>query len=117
MRTYLIVALHVRQQDVTKMSFAEHDDMIDALRRQPHRNVRSAAQPGPAPPIARCSTCAGRRKNRRDSNRRWMKVQWQVNGGHTGYFRSRCGSQQRVIFRTELCGWAVFKSADVAPRT
>src|SRR6202022_991003 len=31
MRTYLIVVLHVRQQDVTKMSFASHDDMIDAF--------------------------------------------------------------------------------------
>ena len=28
-----------------------------------HRNVRSAAQPRPAPPIARCSTRAKRRKN------------------------------------------------------
>ena len=48
------------------------------LRRQPHRNMRSAAQPRPAPPIACCSTRARRRKIRRDSNRRWMKVQWQV---------------------------------------
>jgi transposase InsO family protein len=44
-------------------------------RRQPHRNVRSAAQPRPAPPIARC---AKRRNIRRDSNRHWMKLQWQV---------------------------------------
>ena len=50
------------------------------LCRQPHRNMRSAAQPRPAPPIARCSTRATRRKTRRDSNRRWMKVQWQVSG-------------------------------------
>ena len=28
--------------------------------------TQSAAQPGPAPPIARCSTRAGRRKTRRD---------------------------------------------------
>ena len=48
------------------------------LCRQSHRNMRSAAQPGPAPPIARCSTRAGRRKPRPDSNRRWVKVQWQV---------------------------------------
>ena len=48
------------------------------LCRQPHRNRRSAAQPRPAPPIARCSTRATRRNNRRGSNRRWMKVQWQV---------------------------------------
>src|ERR1700688_2511103 len=31
MRTYLIVVLHVRQQDVTKMSFAQHDNMIDTF--------------------------------------------------------------------------------------
>jgi hypothetical protein len=31
----------------------------------PHRNMRSAAQPRPAPPIARCSTHAIRRKPRR----------------------------------------------------
>ena len=48
------------------------------LRRQPHRNGRSAAQPRPAPPIACCSTRATRRKIRRGSNRRWMKIQWQV---------------------------------------
>jgi len=29
-----------------------------------------------APPIARCSTRVARRKTRRDSNRRWMKLQW-----------------------------------------
>jgi hypothetical protein len=40
--------------------------------------MRSAAQPGPAPPIACCSTRARRRKIRRDSNIRWMKVQGQV---------------------------------------
>jgi hypothetical protein len=49
------------------------------LRRQPHRNMRSAAQPRPAPPIARCSHRATRRKIRRGSDHRWMKVQWQVN--------------------------------------
>ncbi len=51
-----------------------------SLRRHIHRNGRSAAQPRPAPPIARCSTCATRRTNPRDSNRHWMKIQWQVNG-------------------------------------
>ena len=34
--------------------------------------------PRPAPPIARCSTCATRRTKPRDSNRHWMKIQWQV---------------------------------------
>ena len=48
------------------------------LRRQFHRNMRSAAQPRPASPIACCSTSATRRKIRRGSNRRWMKIQWQV---------------------------------------
>jgi hypothetical protein len=33
-----------------------------SLCRKSHRNERSAAQPGPATPIARCSTRAGRRK-------------------------------------------------------
>ena len=37
-----------------------------------------AAQPRPAPPIARCSTRAPRRKTCRGSKRRWMKVQGQV---------------------------------------
>ena len=46
--------------------------------RQTHRNVRSAAQPRPAPPIARCSPRAERRNIPRDSNRHWMKVQGQV---------------------------------------
>ena len=49
-----------------------------SLCRQSHRNEPSAPQRGPAPPIARCYTRAGRRKTRRDSNCRWMKVQWQV---------------------------------------
>ena len=31
MRTYLIVVFHVRQKYVTKMSFAQDDDMIDAF--------------------------------------------------------------------------------------
>ena len=48
------------------------------LRRHIHRNGRSAAQPRPAPPIARCSTRATWRTKPRGSNRRWMKVQWQV---------------------------------------
>ena len=50
------------------------------LCRHIHRNGRSAAQPRPAPPIARCSNRANRRKTPRDSNCRWMKVRWQVNG-------------------------------------
>src|SRR6201999_2498743 len=45
------------------------------LCRQPHRNVRSAAQPRPAPPIARCLLRAKRPNIRRDSSRHWMKVQ------------------------------------------
>jgi transposase-like protein len=45
------------------------------LCRRPHRNVRSAAQPEPAPPIARCSNRARRRKA---LIAHWMKVQWQV---------------------------------------
>jgi putative transposase len=49
------------------------------IRRQPHRNVRSATQPRPAPPIARCSPRAEWRNICRDSNRRRMKLQWQVN--------------------------------------
>ena len=48
------------------------------LRRHIHRNGRSAAQPRPAPPIARCSTRATWRTKNRGSNRRWMKVWWQV---------------------------------------
>jgi len=48
----------------------------DSLCRQSLCHVRSAAQPRPAPPIARCSTRVARRKTRRDSNRRWMKLQW-----------------------------------------
>jgi hypothetical protein len=48
------------------------------LRRQSHRNRRSAAQPGPAPPIACCSIRALGRINRKDSTHRWMKVQGQV---------------------------------------
>ena len=39
---------------------------------------RSATHPRPAQPIARCSIRAPRRKTRRGSNRRWMKVQLQV---------------------------------------
>ena len=31
MRAYLIVVFHVRQQHVTKMSFTQDDDMIDAF--------------------------------------------------------------------------------------
>ena len=54
------------------------------LCRQPHRNRRSAAQSRPAPPIACCSNRAPRRKIRRDSNRRWMKVQRQVNALRAG---------------------------------
>ncbi|MGY2933774.1 putative transposase [Bradyrhizobium sp. GM6.1] len=48
------------------------------LRRLPHRNMRSAAQPRPAPPIACCSTRASWRKTSRDSNCRWMKARGQV---------------------------------------
>jgi hypothetical protein len=40
--------------------------------------VRSAAQPRPAPPIARCSQRAKRRNIRRDSNPYWVKLQGQV---------------------------------------
>jgi hypothetical protein len=50
----------------------------DGLRRQPHRNGRSARQPRPAPPIARCSPRAEWRNICRDSNRGRMKLQWQV---------------------------------------
>jgi hypothetical protein len=64
------------------------------LRRQSHGNMRSAAQHGPAPPIARCSTLAGRLKTRRDSNRHWVKVQWQVmcsenNGSSAVFYNSK----------------------------
>jgi hypothetical protein len=31
MRAYLIVVVHVRQQDVSKVPFAQNDDMIDAF--------------------------------------------------------------------------------------
>ena len=31
MRAYLVVVFHVRQQHMTKMSFAQDDDMIDAF--------------------------------------------------------------------------------------
>jgi hypothetical protein len=48
------------------------------VRRQPHRNVPSAAQPRPAPPIAHCSHYTRRRNTRRDSNRPWVKLQRQV---------------------------------------
>ena len=46
--------------------------------RPPHRNGRSAAQPRPAPPIARCSNRARRRINQAGSNRGWMRVRGQV---------------------------------------
>ncbi len=49
-----------------------------SLCRQSLRNMRSTAQPRPVPPIACCSTRAPRRKPRRGSNRRWMKLQGQV---------------------------------------
>src|SRR5581483_9302128 len=48
------------------------------LRRPPHRNGRSAAQPRPSPPIVRCFTRATWRTKLRDSNCRWMNIQWQV---------------------------------------
>ena len=41
MRAYLIVVFHVRQQHVTKMSFTQDDDMIDAI---PGGSNRSAVQ-------------------------------------------------------------------------
>jgi hypothetical protein len=45
----------------------------------PHSPQRTiAAQPRPAPPIARCPTLAARSTKAPDSNCRWMKVQWQV---------------------------------------
>jgi hypothetical protein len=43
MRSYLIVVFHVRQQYVTKMPFAQHDDMIElpnASRDQAHKILR-----------------------------------------------------------------------------
>ena len=46
--------------------------------RAPHRNGRSAAQPRPAPPTARCSIRARRRINQAGSNRGWMRVRGQV---------------------------------------
>ena len=55
------------------------------LCRQSLRNTRSSAQPRPAPPIACCSTRAPRRKTRRGSNRRWMKVQWQVSWSSSSF--------------------------------
>jgi hypothetical protein len=41
MRAYLIVVLHVRQQDVTKMPLAEHNNVVKAL---PVGSSRSAVQ-------------------------------------------------------------------------
>lgn len=38
-------------------------------------------RPPPASPIARCSTYAERRTNRRGANCSWMKVKWQVSVG------------------------------------
>jgi hypothetical protein len=57
--------------------------------RQSLRNTRSSAQPRPAPPIACCSTRAPRRKQCRGSNRRRMKVQWQVTQRQWLSFHSR----------------------------
>ena len=54
------------------------------LRRHIHRNGRSAAQPRPAPPFARCSTRATRRTKPRDSNCCWMNVRWQVSAPPIG---------------------------------
>ncbi len=45
---------------------------------QPPRNMRLAAQPRPAPPIACCSPRALGRKFGRDFNCRWMKAGGQV---------------------------------------
>ena len=45
---------------------------------QPPRNMRLAAQPRPAPPIACCSPRALGRKFGRDFNCRWMKARGQV---------------------------------------
>jgi putative transposase len=63
-----------------------------ALCRLPHRNVRSAAQPRPAPPIARCSQRAKRRNIRRDFNPYWVKLQGQViiNRAEAGSPLSKC---------------------------
>lgn len=49
------------------------------LRRQSLGNMRTAAQSRPAPPVPCCSTRAARRTVCRGSNRRWMKIQWEVN--------------------------------------
>jgi hypothetical protein len=64
-------------QGRTPALFAEMPH-ASGLRCHIHRNGRSAAQPRPAPPIARCSTCATRRTKPRDANCHWMKIQWQV---------------------------------------
>src|SRR5689334_10548390 len=50
------------------------------LRCHIHRNGRSAAQPRPASPLARCSTRATRRTTHSDSKCCWMKLWWQVKG-------------------------------------
>jgi hypothetical protein len=52
--------------------------LISGLCRQSLGNMQSAAQPRPAPPIARCSYSARWRKVPRDSNCPWMNVNWQV---------------------------------------
>jgi hypothetical protein len=43
MRAYLVIVFHVRQQHVTKMSFAQDDDMIDAF--PADRGVCTSARP------------------------------------------------------------------------
>jgi hypothetical protein len=56
-------------------------DHARSLRRQPPRNMRSAAQPDQLhrpPPIACCLPSALRRKIGRDSNCRWMKIRGQA---------------------------------------
>ena len=55
----------MRDEFLNETLFFDLDDarskVARGLRRHIHRNGRSAAQPRPAPPIARCSTRAARR--------------------------------------------------------
>lgn len=44
----------------------------------PAAYAATSPQTRPAPPIVRCSTCATWRIKPRDSNCRWMRIQWQV---------------------------------------
>jgi len=76
--TALIVSTARKASPSVEASFGVGLRNPGCLRGQSHRNGRSAAQPRPASPIARCSTPATRLTKLVGSSRRWMKDQRQV---------------------------------------